>query len=64
MRFVTNIVQIKDVKAGETIGYGPSIVEKDTTTDNYSSGYNSASTDKEKVLKKEVEIYGKGSPIN
>jgi alanine racemase len=30
MKFVTSIIQIKDVKKGETIGYGATKVEKDT----------------------------------
>lgn len=30
MKFVTNIVQIKEIKKGETVGYGPIKVEKDT----------------------------------
>ena len=30
MKFVTSIIQIKDVKKGETIGYGATKIEKDT----------------------------------
>ena len=40
MKFVTNILQIKDVKQGETIGYGATKVEKDTKVAILPVGYN------------------------
>lgn len=40
MRFVTSILQIKDVKQGETIGYGATKVEKDTKVAILPVGYN------------------------
>lgn len=40
MKFITNILQIKEVKQGETIGYGATKVEKDTKVAILPVGYN------------------------